>query len=521
MINIECNLTVHNRFDFECQKVDGTIEHAQAENMVLNSFNAYFNSNNSSNPFYQITIGTGDTPVDPTQTALDSVLGYPIVASLVSSSIDGDTCTVVKRATFPANSTYVGQVKEVGFRGDSLATRALITDSEGNQTSIDKTDLDTLVVTATYYVVVTMPAGMRWLNRDTFFSSFISVNTTARIYAGFISLYGMFRESCLPPYNPSGTYNALATYTSNNGRTMSYTNRRVPVEEQNNGFYNALFFSSNSSLSIQPDTNTNVIAIDLPNAEYFTPYLSSNFAVGTGDGTTTEFDPIIPDWVSGTEEVRVNGVLQERDVDYTVDNLANISANVSSTNVWTRHPDKCALSGTGTTVTTPQANIFSQRYTTLLSSTTPIELTFDQPRLCNAVVIPYLYGENGSIALNYLAVEAYVNNAWVVVATVIPGTQNLPEGREGTDTGYALPNKGIFRFDAITVTRFRVVTNSAFTDVQRVLGMNYKSFIGYIGEPLRFTTAPPDGSSIVIRAQLNRPYKDSTYVVDTPATLTV
>ncbi len=46
-------------------------------------------------------------------------------------------------------------------------------------------------------------------------------------------------------------------------------------------------------------------------------------AIGTGDGSTTEFIPPYDYWKENTEKIYINGVLQTRGVDYTCDNFAN------------------------------------------------------------------------------------------------------------------------------------------------------------------------------------------------------
>ena len=151
--------TLHNRFDFKIYDVEtGETEYAQAENIVLNNMwtrlcarQTYFN---------YVGIGTGSGALSPTRTGLFSHLAYKS-ASAVETVYDTDTTAHITTSVTFSETEAIGLWTEVGIMyGTSTSnycTHALITDSEGNPITINKTNTKIITVYATVYGEVLSP----------------------------------------------------------------------------------------------------------------------------------------------------------------------------------------------------------------------------------------------------------------------------------------------------------------------------------------------------------------------------
>lgn len=153
--NSNIGLKIHNRFDIQVRdaQTGEIVQKAQAENIVLDrmytrllAFSSYFD---------QIVFGTGTGTLAPSRTTLFNRLdNKPAVAeSLVRSY---PTSIWTKKITLGTEEYNGSILTEVGISETTtnINTHALITDSEGNPLSVEKTNLRIIDIYATVFVEV-------------------------------------------------------------------------------------------------------------------------------------------------------------------------------------------------------------------------------------------------------------------------------------------------------------------------------------------------------------------------------
>lgn len=115
----------------------------------------------SNNSWRNLSVGTGTTAPAPTDTALASRVAGRNISFSRLGVLSGNTCTHTGVCTFELGSV-VGNITELGLSGYSsgpLFTRALITDLNGDPTSVTVTAEDQLVVT--YRVIFTVDMSIQ------------------------------------------------------------------------------------------------------------------------------------------------------------------------------------------------------------------------------------------------------------------------------------------------------------------------------------------------------------------------
>lgn len=160
MMNMSTNVTVKGEYIIQLKNADGeiTFDGGLRPNMILDNF---FQVTQSQDAFYYayartLRVGTGTTPPAPNQTTLTNLLAsvnqssYTGGAIIVNGNNWSTTATMV--FNFPLGGV-VGAVSELGLKlynmggATTVHTRALVTDTGGNPTTITVTAADQLVVT--------------------------------------------------------------------------------------------------------------------------------------------------------------------------------------------------------------------------------------------------------------------------------------------------------------------------------------------------------------------------------------
>ena len=148
-------LKIHNRFDIQVKDAETmeVVRTAQAENIVLDriytrllAFSSYFD---------QIVFGTGTGALSAGRTTLFNKVGNKAAVqdSLVRSY---PTSVWTKKITLGTEEFNGNTLTEVGISETTtnINTHALITDSEGNPLSVEKTNLRIIDIYATVFVEV-------------------------------------------------------------------------------------------------------------------------------------------------------------------------------------------------------------------------------------------------------------------------------------------------------------------------------------------------------------------------------
>lgn len=273
----------------------------------------------------------------------------------------------------PAEASYVGRLSEVGlycslsgvyknnnswnYKTVGLITHSLLRDAENNPYYIDKTALDQVTVEYTInfnttdiainffaalatanYPIQNNPGktkeyffraeAMRyiisWYNRgdDPHFIHLLTQYFNMKLIGDYWYLsatklnldgaeyYDYYRTvpSSAIPQGPS--YSAVCDDNGN----LVIPPVRIPALSAANGRYiiGLDFYIRNALIPIY---DKNLLGFNVQTLE--------DYNVGTGDGTTTNFNPPLDYWKRGTEKIYVDNVLQTRGVDYTCDNFFN------------------------------------------------------------------------------------------------------------------------------------------------------------------------------------------------------
>ena len=523
MSNLRTHLQIHNKYELELYDANGNIkDKAYAYNVVTNTFwNTFFgNGSTTSHWFRYIGIGTGTGTPSIIDGSFFKFLASA-EATLVSKDTKYPTTTLVQKATFGASASLVGTLTEVGFTiGSSSSssqclTHAMLQDAEGNTITIEKTDTDVLIVTATLYVTVTADESFELVPANSFGlfsalrgSGINSGNTVGYLYPAAcpaLPTLSSLQETYI------GTNNGSATTRSRNIPTT-----RMPLASgQRNGigtYINCMFVSQFGGTR-------------LPNAEFFPAYTLQPMSVGTGDGVTTEFVCPIPDFIEGTEEVVVDGVKLTNGVDYTVDSKGNSALNASSVNAHSNFAKSISnggksSSGGGARVLGTAGFSGPSEYGVYPKSTAPLVFDMGKDVECNALFIDgLLYKTNYSTTYTVPIVLEYSsdNETWAEAARL----SMTAIGYGYSDRLTASDKNKLVRFDSITARYWRLYADSTQSYIKDYgVGSAYgNSFFGKIGQGIVFTNPPAEGAVITIAANVDRPFKTADYVIDYSATL--
>lgn len=274
-------LKIHNRFDIQVKDAETmeVIQTAQAENIVLDriytrllSFQSYFD---------QIVFGSGTGTLSPSRTTLFTRIGNK--AAVTESLVRSYPTSVWTRSIRLGTEEFNGHtIREVGISDTTtdINTHALITDSEGNPLSVDKTSLKIIDIYATVFVeVYSVDSGCFFYEnglRDYLTGGSAPANTLR-----------LFR------FSDDDAETLTATRTSNSGeKSISFAVR-----------FNVQHF------------NKDVRAIDwaggglrwlIPRTGVYTGTAKTNVQLGVGDGSNDTF--ILPNKEVTNLTVKVDGV---------------------------------------------------------------------------------------------------------------------------------------------------------------------------------------------------------------------
>jgi len=534
LFNKKIDMRVHNKYELTLLGPDGKVKQkAYAYNVVLNEFwNGLLNRYNASYPddtlcfCGKIGIGTGSGTPAVTDTGLFTAL-TTAAASVVSASRQFPTSTFVYNATFAASASYVGTITEVGlqylFESNTYVyySHALLQDAEGSPITIVKTDVDTLIVTATVYVTITstdfvlVPAAYNRLlsffvtSTDTLRRR-MSLAATPWLPDGLMNLGISYLNYIATQYNWYGNMNMVPTTIDVTAKTLAYATVRIPVGSLLDGHRMWAFWIWDIGYVL------------LPNVSLFPAYTTANTLVGTGDGVTTEFDCPIPLFVEDTDVVKVAGVTKTRGTDYTIEHDGN-SIKEFSAAASSRAKIISPIITFGTYAAVPFLNGFNEynnsSYYSLnnygISETEPLVIDMGASVPCNTLHISKMCGLGGTATATIYLERSDDNEAWTSVLTIASGSYS-------TTTG-ATPTGGPeFTFTEVSARYWRL--RAEFTSTWRKLGIYLYGatdawWLGHIGQGIVFTTAPAVDALITIAANVDTPWKTADYVIDYSFTL--
>ena len=493
---------------------------------------------------YQLACGSGTTAPSSSDTALASPLwnisnsnvsNDSSTASKISYSwIDKATIRGTRKFIFPANSSYVGTVTEVGLRAmytsygslynaASLATRALLTDSEGQQISFTKTDIDILEITVTVEVSISSSDS----NFTIFDKPFLLYNIVGptKTFIGnsflsdkysYLNLYRYYYDCENQPFNTDSGVGGYDLSVSNSptgdtsGPYISYATKRV------------------ESTTITSERYYHAIVIPglgywkLPNENVFPAYTITGLNIGTGDGTTVSFTNPINYFKAGTEKVYKNGVQLTRDTDYTINNVGNKDCLPEVTQLLNPSSIKSDISISTSYVFYPlfRPSNISSTVNQLASgniagfnNTYPAYIEYEEEVTLNCLRASNLVNQQLASLSSYTTIPT--GTVFYVDASDDGITYNEVASHTTTDT------TGSFSLDFADTTAkyWRVRTtlgSSRFVAAHTSNGAGYLQFSRK--DPyIVFTTAPADGDVLTMDVDMDVIMKNSNFVIDISA----
>lgn len=323
--NVELPVRLHNRFDVEV--IDATTgkirQKAQAENVICDALwtrlltpAAYFN---------YIHYGTGSGTPAATDTSLYMFLGYGTPSTDNDIYAAGATWASVRRKIQLSETTAVGaMLTEVGIAYDTgsatLMTHAMLRDMNGNQISIEKSDTDVINIYATVFVHWSESIDSGSIMVTDFYTyhrylikalcGIISFGTSgANNVACCRNGYDGTRGS--GGYGPSNDLPIRATTTKTYdvaSKTITFTAARLDVSTGNVGGINEISIG-NIQASESGGSYLYEFSMKLRvGGTWYTSTAITGEAIGTGDGTTTDFATDFP--FASDATIYVDGVEQ-------------------------------------------------------------------------------------------------------------------------------------------------------------------------------------------------------------------
>lgn len=539
---------------------------AKAKNVVLartvlDTF-TYINGISVTYVYY----GSGDGEPSVSDTALFHQLwayggeGTSLYPRCTSVRYNGDYLVYHLKASVPASTSYVGTITEIGLgTKDRLYTHAMLKDAEGNKISVEKTDLDKLELDIEVRITgfYDEASGFEVLCGSRYLLGYEPTNTNNQ-YNTYLALeLGNFSPYCIGiplAYHKHRYYKALWTSPSNtsnclNSSTRKYTSGgRIAAEA---AFVNHYV----NSFEIN-----GVGRFKLPNAKVIPNIALQGLSVGTGDGTKTTFEPPINLFVKDTDKIYVDGVVQTRGVDYTIDHKANrsllheitpgnfvvdITGGKKCAYVVNTRPTlmpftpiidmrsaalpsgDCNYTSRNDLVNGSYPNTYLDAYYYVLDGNNPLTIELEEdPNIgldINGCMFRYFYimASNGT--------SSFTNVDLVLEYSTDGNT--FTEVCRADLTGHSYSKVYNFTFDTVNAKYWRLSLDfsRAAESEKAKKGTHYLRFadnankdtydvqmsmLYYKGEPIKFTNPPAAGSIITMDCELDRPFKTANNVID-------
>jgi len=501
-----------------------------------------------------LAVGSGTTPPDITETRLVNELWATTASSRSFEWVNDYTCRSIATFVFPATTAYVGTVTEVGvycrnyytmrWTSDDtvrtsdrslMCTRALLTDSEGQQISFEKTDLDILKITVTIelslhnnsvgftlfkrpFILLNTLMGFRPHCNDDF-----SDRDDFRSYGG-LRLFRFYRDlDAVQLYDSTG-----ADYWSNVDTGISGI---VPWATHPTAHIGNVNYPVGRLLATQITSDRYYKAVGipgigywkLPNESLLPSYKISMIPIGMGDGSTVTFTNPMNYFKKDSETIYKNGEPLVRGVDYLInhngnkdclpeladmDNIPKVTSQARDVSLMVRPyiiPTACAPMHSDRL-----KEFFGEDIAYSFSEASPLYIEYDTPVTRNCVKC--------SGGLRHISTGGGYSN--IPVGTNFYVDYSL-DGENYVELGSAslVTANGPFdiHFDNITAKFWRIRTS--YKDVVCIYENGHYLTLNYKEPYITFTTPPAEGAALTMDVEMDIIFKNSNFVVDIGANL--
>lgn len=536
------NISMKNTYTIYKYVNDKKVILAHFHNLITNKLK----QNLTSNLGVKIdSVWFGDGNKEPSAT--DTQLGHAKwsfydsnISSLKEPTLTEDgTWNIECTAKIDATTTYTGTVSELGIyctygNARFLATHALIKDAEGNPMTITKTDAEVLYVDIHIQYRLGENGGFKW----TPWYYYLLVNGFNSPYNRTLPAFNALHVAMLRAYpdmmsngNRAGNEVRLTESFSTSTGILTCSGGRFGTENVTTQEYiNAIGIIPSFWDEPTYDYNRPNLQIGywtFPNQDIFPNQTLKNIRVGTGDGTTKDFDPPLYLWVKDSEKIYIDGVLKVRDVDYTCDNNNN-RGNLSAL-----HPSNFSILKTEM-VRQPNLEEQGMGFHPLKGGYNKIDEAHSGPtrrvylKWDKDHPLEWEINEDPQIGLaadyfqmnsihNTAGYHIYWKNAVFILSYSADG-KTWEEAGRWTCTEDTLDATHKFEFsETISAKHWKLETDLTGCSDDLKNGRFYTEEISYLQKnwkPISFKTAPAAGAIITMEADIDRPMKNSNFLLD-------
>lgn len=501
--NINNKIALHNNYKATLIDQDGNIKATgYAENAVMNRYWSRMEniSTSTTTPFEvafnKLSIGTGsseDGEVDPSRTTMYKEIGSKLNSnsSTLEEYYDEEENTIYGTKylefTVPATSTYVGSITEVALWGggnNRIDSLAFFKDSEGNPISIEKTANDILKIEATVYLTAKFAEDIKlWKNssetlRNRSVSEGMLSKYSGRLNSDNQSSYANLLQGMLA-LAPMASLSLLNNKVNDSGRTNKPSSFSINISDR--------YFEQPLTRTLDTEVNVGMMNyltnnhyyISLPNEDYFPSYMIEDYELEErGDGVKTTFTCPIPEFIENTDVIKVNGVALERGVDYTLAPDNNSKAYPSSFLSHRYTPDKVKYEG---------------RY---------YDNSYNPPYSSNAGFFDYTIEYPEPVTIDYVRTNTKHTSEYRELYSV---------DADGQETLLIKTNlTGVVEIEPVTSKKFRLRVNYGISS-----NPGLPIVFGKKPTHLEFANPPADGAKIELTCEVDRPFKDENFIIDT------
>ncbi len=508
---MEQKAIIHNRFDVSVvdSRTGKEKQRAVGYNVILDY---YFSSRLTGSPcsvgsdmLALISYGTGTGELSTNRTDLFKRIGQKEAAT-IKTVYEYPTSYIQKQIKLEATECNGQKITEVGFMGKlqlSYAyyyqvTHAMLKDSEGNQIAINKTDVDVVYITATFYCTLE-PSGFGVgavypsAGKNMIFKWILTGTTENMIYIGRLPI----------------EHSDELTNKNTGSKMYSYLSGKGNMESQT--------FDCATLTVLDTEMNNKVIrhfglpgvgAFTFPNHEVFPPYEVDRMVIGVGDGVTTEFNVKCPMIMPNTETVYVNNVEMVKDKDYVIDyenNCLNTRENYHSAVLSCK--DDNVLMGdireqtpyTATALMDPlswwnnaDASFYPSSFQ--ITESKPMQIDFLSPKECNRFMVEIL-----SIPSSYL------DRMKILYSDDAVEWNEITYNREGQ----------IYRWELITARHWKIYLDGVtwtcscnrYGKAREGVAFGTAFFLGKTVPGLKFMNPPAENANIEMKYKIEYPFK--------------
>lgn len=308
-VNVDINTSIHNRFDIEVidSRTGKIRQRAQAQNIILDQLwdmlltpAAYFSF---------IHYGSGTATPKGSDTSLTEYIGYlqSFLSTETGENLNERYFWCRRKTQLPETEAIGKKISEIGIAysntEQSLCTKALIKDMNGNAISIDKSDTDVINIYATIFVHY--PDNIEISNDiygKKFFSDYLtgfscgtSDTSYPAIYVRYHNFQVAFYNQQTNAYIKSSDFNnhVANTVFNKNDKTIELSTYRLGVNEGNfkGGIDSVKIGTTHSTYQVNSNRSyeSDIFSLPTGNNTWYPGSTVTGEAIGTGDGTTVDF----------------------------------------------------------------------------------------------------------------------------------------------------------------------------------------------------------------------------------------